>query len=134
MPQKQPRFGLFWIVFLVFVVLFFGRSFGALVLDYYWWQEMGHLATWGEMLEYRFLPGIATWLVTFIALWVAHARGMKHSGTGLGEHPHYAKLSTLVLAALSFVIATGTTDGWTIARYIGGRETPQTAEIGRAHV
>ncbi|MEQ1884454.1 MAG: UPF0182 family protein [Bryobacteraceae bacterium] len=127
MPQRQPRFGMFWVAFLVFVVLFFGRSIGALVIDYQWWQEMGHLETWAEMLEYRFVPGIAAWAIAFAALWIAHARGMKHAGTGLGEHPHYAKLSTLILAALSFVLATGTMDGWTVARFLGGQKAPQAA-------
>src|SRR6266851_4220969 len=110
MPQKTPRYGFLWIIAAIFVVVMFGRSIGSLVLDYDWWQEVGHLSTWGRMLEYRFVPGLVAWVITFVALWVAHARGMKHSGTGLGEHPTYAKLSTLVLAVVSLVLATGTVD------------------------
>jgi len=127
MPQQKPRYGFLWIIAAIFVVVIFGRSIGSTVLDYYWWQEMGQLSTWGRMLEYRFVPGLAAWVITFVALWVAHARGMKHAGTGLGEHPRYAKLSTLVLAVVSFVLATGTVDGWTVARYIGGRDAEKLA-------
>lgn len=127
MPEQRPRYGFLWIIAAIFLVVVFGRSAGSLVLDYYWWQEMGHLSTWGRMIEYRFAPAVVAWIIAFAALWVAHARGMKHAGTGLGEHRDYAKLSTVALAVISFLLATATVDGWTVARYIGGGEAPVVA-------
>jgi hypothetical protein len=47
------------------------------------------------------VAGLAAWLIVFIILWVAHARGMKHAGTRLGEYPWYARLATLACALIS---------------------------------
>src|SRR6266700_1457721 len=70
---------------------------------------------------------ICSWVIVFVVLWVAHARGMKHAGERLGEHPLYARLSTLGLAFVSLIIALSTVEGWTLARYIGGREAGASA-------
>jgi uncharacterized protein len=116
--NTRPR--LLWIALGLFLLIIFSRSICGLILDYQWWREMGQVATWIRMSEYRYLPTIGGWLILWILLWVAHARGMKYADTGLGEHPGYGRLVTLGLGLLALVLASASVDGWTVARYFGG--------------
>src|SRR5262245_17522769 len=109
--NTRPR--IIWIALALFLLVVFSRSISGLILDYQWWREMGQVSTWIRMSEYRYLPGIAGWLILWILLWVAHARGMKYAGTGLRENRGYGRLVTLGLGLLSFLLATSSVDGWT---------------------
>ncbi|MEP7355323.1 MAG: UPF0182 family protein [Acidobacteriota bacterium] len=91
------------------------------ILDYHWWAEMGHVDTWLRMWFYQSVPWLVQWLFLAAVIWIAHARGMKHAGTGLREYPLYAKLATLVSFVLALVLSASGVDGWTIARYVGSR-------------
>ena len=75
------------------------------------------------MSAYQYGPGLAAWLILFMVLWIAHARGMKYAGTRLAEHRIYSRLATLGLALLSLIIALSVIDGWTVARFFGGVST-----------
>jgi uncharacterized protein len=119
--RPQQRIGL--LIGLVVVLLFFSRSICSLILDYAWWGELGQVPTWIRMSAYEYGPGVAAWIILFIVLWVAHARGLKHGGARLREHPIYSRLTTLGLAVLSLVIALSVIDGWTVARFFGGAGT-----------
>jgi uncharacterized protein len=119
--RPQQRIGL--LIGLVVVLLFFSRSICSLILDYAWWGELGQVPTWIRMSAYEYGPGVAVWIILFIVLWVAHARGLKHGGARLREHPIYSRLMTLGLAVLSLVIALSVIDGWTVARFFGGAGT-----------
>ncbi len=120
MRRRGSEFRVAWIVAAGIVALLFGRSLCSLFIDYLWWQEMGQVGTWLRMAAYHYAPAAGAWLVVFIVLLIAHARGLKHAGTRLGENPLYARLSTLVLAILAWMISAATVDGWTLARYAGG--------------
>lgn len=117
----QPRIAL--LIGIVVVLLLFSRTICSLILDYAWWGELGQVPTWLRMSAYQFGPGLAAWLILFLVLWIAHARGLKHGGTRLGEHRLYSRLATLGLALLSLVIALSVVDGWTVARFFGGVST-----------
>src|SRR5580658_7083057 len=119
--RRNPQMGIVAIVIAVVVVLAFGRTLCSYVIDYFWWREMGQVPTWLRMTAYRYLPGLAAWVVVFVVLWVAHARGMKHAGERLGEWPLYARLSALALALVSLILTLSTVEGWTVARYVGGQ-------------
>src|SRR5450631_3471382 len=119
--RRNPQIGIAAIIIGAVLVLAFGRTICSYIIDYFWWREMGQVPTWVRMTGYRYLPGLAAWVIVFAVLWVAHARGMKHAGERLRDHPMYARLSTLALGFVSLVIALSTVEGWTIARYIGGR-------------
>lgn len=119
--RRNPQTGIVVVVAAILAVLFFSRSISSWVIDYFWWSEMGQVPTWIRMTSYRYLPGIAAWVIVFAVLWVAHARGMKHTGERLGAYPAYARLSTLAVAVVSLMIALATTEGWTVARYVGGQ-------------
>jgi uncharacterized membrane protein (UPF0182 family) len=75
------------------------------------------------MSAYEYGPPIAAWIILFLVLWIAHARGLKYAGTRLGEHRTYARLSALGLVLLSLIIAMSVIDGWTVARFFGGVST-----------
>jgi len=119
--RRNPQFGIAAIIIAAVVVLAFGRSICSWAIDYFWWREMGQVPTWLRMTAYRYLPGLAAWVVVFVVLWVAHARGMKHAGERLGEWPLYARLSALALALVSLILTLSTVEGWTVARYVGGQ-------------
>src|SRR5438132_7170155 len=103
------------------LLLVFGRTICGFIIDYFWWREMGQVPTWLRMSAYRYGPGFAAWLIVLATLWIAHARGMSHARTRLRDHPMYAGLAALGLAVVSLVIMLATVDGWTVARYFGGR-------------
>ncbi len=118
--RPRPRFGVGLVIIILLVILFAGRSVASFIIELEWWKEIGHPETLMRMIAYGYAPvGIAA-LVLFIVLWVAHARGMKSAGTGLRQHPLYAKLATAVLFILGLLLAMMTVDAWTIVRYLGG--------------
>jgi uncharacterized membrane protein (UPF0182 family) len=121
--RKRPQQRIALLIGIVVVLLFFSRSICSLILDYAWWGELGQVSTWIRMSAYQYGPTLAAWLILFLVLWIAHARGLKYAGTRLGEHGLYSRLATLGLAILSLIIALSVIDGWTVARFFGGVST-----------
>src|ERR1051326_7810870 len=124
LPPASSRPRIIFLVVAAVLLLIFGRSICSLVIDYMWWREMAQVPTWLRMSAYGYLTGIAEWLIIFVVVWWAHARGMKYAGTGLREQPRYARLSTVLLAFLSLILAALSMDGWTVARYVAGSGVP----------
>src|ERR1700694_4764836 len=91
--RRSPQLGIAQLVIVAVAVLVFGRTICSYVIDYFWWREMAQVPTWVRMTAYRYLPGLMGWLILFVALWVAHARGMKHARESLRDHPSYARIS-----------------------------------------
>ncbi len=120
--SAPKRFGCLSIVVVIAVVFFLARMACSWIIDYQWWKEMAQLPTWFSMLAYSFVPIAAATLLGFIVFWIAHARALKHAGTGLGRHPLYAKISTIVIFVLSLLVALASLDTWTVVRYFGGKD------------
>src|SRR5579885_64161 len=118
-PRRRRRFAFALVA--VILLLIFGRSICSLIIDYFWWREMGQVPTWIRMSAYRYVTGFAEWWIVFVAIWLAHARGMKYAGSSVREQPGYAWLATLALAVVAVIIAAASIDGWTVARYVAGR-------------
>ncbi len=116
--RRQTR--LMWIVGAIVVLLLFSRSICSLVIDYEWWRELGQVPTWLLISFYDYAPGVAAWLIVLIVFWIAHARGVRHAGEYLRDHPFYARVSTLALAVIALIVSLSAVDGWTVARYFGG--------------
>lgn len=113
------------ITLVLFVLALAGARMGAgFVVEYQWWREIGQVDTWLQMLSYGVVPVAGAALVAFVVLWLAHARALKLAGTGLREHPLYAKLTTLALLALAALLASATVDSWTVVRWAGSRTLP----------
>ncbi len=120
-PRRQaPQYRLVVAAVALLLLLFFSRSICGFIIDYFWWRELGQVPTWVLMSVYRYAPGLAAWLIVFIVLWVAHARGMRYAGTRLGDHTWYARIAALGLALVALIVTLAAVDGWTVARYIGG--------------
>ena len=103
------------------LVILSARWFSSTVIEYQWWREMGQVETWLQMLSYSVVPVALGILPAFAALWVAHARGMKHAGTSLRENPRYARIATLAIFLLSAFIASVAVDSNTVVRWAGSR-------------
>lgn len=118
--RPRPRFGVGLVIFVALVVLFAGRSFASFIVELAWWKEVGHPETLWRMIAYGYSPVAFAALLLFVVLWVAHGRGMKSAGTGLRQHPLYAKLATAAIFVVGLLLAMLTVDAWTIVRYLGG--------------
>ncbi len=115
------------LIVIALLLLLGARSIASYTIDFQWWNEMGQLNTWFSLLTYSVAPLIGATLLAFAALWVAHARALKFAGTGLHEHPIYARVSALLLLLLGYLIAASSVDTWTVVRYAGSRGLPAAA-------
>lgn len=129
--HSGSRRGLIILLVLLFALFLGAKTIAGYIIDYEWWKEIGQLQTWFKMLYYGFVPVAAAALLSFIVLWIAHARGMKSAGTSLGDHPLYAKLSTLVILVVGVMLGSATIDSWTVVRYFGGTALPAGAAAWR---
>jgi uncharacterized protein len=120
-PRSGLRIGLISLVVLFFVVLI-GANWGAsLLIDYSWWKELGQVKTWIDLYAYSTLPIAFATFVTWIILLIAHARGVKFAGGRVSDYPLYSRISSVVLLALSFLVADASIDNWTVLRFAGSR-------------
>ena len=125
-PPSRPR-RLPYLIGALVILLLLSRTLASYLIEYEWWKEMGQVPTWLEMLLYRIAPLVASVLITFAVLWVAHARGMKFAGTSLRGHSLYGVIATVAMFAVATIAASGAFDSWTVVRYFGGRHLPPEA-------
>jgi uncharacterized membrane protein (UPF0182 family) len=118
---RSPRLGKAALVILFLLLIVGARSIASYTIEYQWWKELNQTRTWFSMLTYGMAPLAAATLLAFAVLWIAHARGMKFAGAGMGEHRIYARVSALVLLGIGFLVAAGSIDTWTVVRYAGAR-------------
>jgi uncharacterized membrane protein (UPF0182 family) len=59
--------------------------------------------------------------VAFIALWVAHARGLHFAGVRRRDFRRYSRLVPVGLAVVAILFASASIDFWTIMRFFGSR-------------
>src|SRR6185437_4135111 len=108
--------------FVLFILVMWAGSAAAdLVIEYSWWKEIGQLGTWVGMLWYSVAPAMAGTLIAFVALWVAHARGLHFAGVRKRDYPLYSRLTPVGLAVLALLFGSGTVDYWTVMRFFGSR-------------
>jgi uncharacterized protein len=111
-----------------FLLLLFlsARTLAAFYIDYHWWQEVGQLSTWTTMLSNQFLPFVVGIPIAFALLWIVHARALKFAGTRLSEHRGYARLTTLGLFAIAFILTAINLPSDNLVRFYGSiRATAQ---------
>lgn len=104
---------------MIVLALILAQSIASFIVEVAWWRELNQLPTWQSILLYRVAPISIAALIAFITLWIAHARGLKHAGTGLGQYPLYGRLSTVVLFLLGIFISQVSLDSWTFVSYAG---------------
>lgn len=118
-PLRLPP--VFVIVGLLLLLLLGSRSIAGFVIEYQWRSELNQVDTWFSILSYGVLPVALGALIAFAVLWVAHARGLKSAGSGLGDYPGYAKFATVAALLLGLLVSRATVDGWAVVRYAGSR-------------
>src|ERR1035437_9933292 len=116
-PAK--RAGCIALLVALVVLLIGARSLASYAIEVAWWKELGQLRTWWSMLYYSVAPVALATLVAFAALWLTHARALKFAHTSLSQHRLYARLSTLELLLLAYLVAVSAIDTWTVVRYAG---------------
>ena len=124
--RRPPKWPFVWIGALV-VLLLSARWVAGYAIEIEWWKELGQFRTWLSMLYYSIAPVTAATLAAFAVLWVTHARALKFAGTGLGWHRIYARVTTVLLLGLGWLIAAGSIDTWTVVRFAGSRGLPAAA-------
>jgi uncharacterized membrane protein (UPF0182 family) len=130
-PVRRRPVGKITLLIVVLALLFGASTIAGYVIEYQWWKEMDQVETWFAMLWYSLAPVVAATLLAFVALWMAHAGGMKFAHASLRDNPTYAKIAVLVLLLVSFLAASGSFDNWTAVRYIGSRGLPAEATAWR---
>ena len=92
-----------------------------LIVEYNWWKEVGQIATWFDMLWYSIAPAALGTFVAFIALYVAHARGLHFAGIRPRDVRLYSRLVPIGLALVAILFASTSIDYWTVMRFLGSR-------------
>jgi len=100
------------------------RSIASFIIEYNWWKEVEQVDTWIGMLVYRVAPAAAGALVAWVALWVAHARGLQFAGMPAKGFRLYSRLAPVALAVAALLFAVATIDFWTVVGYAGSRGVP----------
>src|SRR5580692_4240068 len=101
------------------------------VIEYNWWKEVGQVNTWVGMLWYSIAPAAAGSVVAFVALWVAHSRGLHFAGILPRDHRVYSRLMPVGLAIAAILFASSSIDYWTVMRFFGSRDSRLPPTPGR---
>src|SRR5712692_607735 len=120
MRPSQIR-NLILLALLLALILGLTSSLANFIIQYKWWKEVGQVGTWISMLWYSIAPAAAGALVAFIALWVAHARGLHFAGVRRRDFHLYSRLVSVGLAVVALLFASASIDYWTIMRFFGSR-------------
>lgn len=115
------------LIVLAILLIVSARSIASYAIDVEWWKELGQFRTWLSMLYYSIAPVAAATVVAFAALWVTHARAVKFARASLRDYPVYARLSTLALLLLAWLISAAAINTWTVVRFAGSRGLPAAA-------
>jgi hypothetical protein len=125
--RRGLRVGCITLGVILVLLLFGARTTATYAIEVEWRKELGQLHTWFRMLWYSIVPQAVATLLSFAVLWTAHARALKFAGTSLREHRLYARLATLVLLVMSYIVAAASIDTWTVVRFAGSRGLPAAA-------
>jgi uncharacterized protein len=104
------------------------------IIEYNWWKEVAQVNTWFSMLWYSIAPAAVGTLVAFIALYVAHARGLHFAGIRQRDVPIYSRLVPVGLALIAMMFASASIDFWTVMRFFGSRGLAAPPDAWQDHV
>src|SRR5580704_5689220 len=119
---------------LVIIVVWASTTAADFVIEYNWWKEIGQVNTWLGMLWYSVAPAAAGSLAAFIALWIAHSRGLHFAGILRRDHRLYTRLIPVGLAVIAIVFASNSIDYWTVMRFFGSRGLATPADAWKDQV
>lgn len=119
---------------LVVLILWATSTAANYIIEYNWWKEIGQVNTWVGMLWYSIAPGAIGALAAFLALWVAHARGLHFAGVFPRDHRVYSRLIPVPLALVAILFSSGSIDYWTVMRFFGSRGLAAPADAWKDQV
>jgi len=120
-PVSRGRFGCGSIILGLFLFLIVAKSAASSILDYQWWNEVGQLETWWKQIYLHTAPLLYATVFGYAVLWIVHARALKAGGASLSRFPWYARISSLVLLPVAWVLAAVQFSSWDIATWLGSR-------------
>ena len=110
------------ILFAAILILLSGsRTVADLIIEYQWWQELGQIQTWYNMLYYQVMPAVMASLLAWGALLWAHARGIQMTNAREARNPVYSRIVSLGLLLPAILFIGTTVDSHTIMAYAGSR-------------
>lgn len=118
---RRGRLGCGSIILGLFVFLVAAKSVASAIVDYQWWSEVGQLETWWKQVYVHTAPIFYATAFGYAVLWIVHARAMKAGGASLSRFPWYARISSLVLLPVSWILAAVQFSSWDIATWLGSR-------------
>jgi len=128
--RRRRRPGLLFAAIFLVILLVGSRYIASTFIDYSWWTEIHQIGTWWKLLLYGTVPDILAVVLFFAVFWGAFLFGMRRSkdiaAFGMLSRSLVMKLGALVLALLSFIVASSTVDSWTVVRFFGGRRLSST--------
>jgi uncharacterized membrane protein (UPF0182 family) len=133
MRPSQIRALIVWSALLAFALWMLSAA-ANFVVEYNWWKEIGQVNTWIGMLWYSVAPAAAGTVIAFIALWIAHARGIHFAGVMQKDYRWYSRLVPFVLAGIAFIFASSSIDYWSVMRYFGSRGIAQPVDAWKDQV
>jgi uncharacterized protein len=104
------------------------------IIEYSWWKEVGQVGTWISMLWYSIAPFVVGALAAFLALWMAHARGLHFAGIRRQDSLWYSRLTTVGLVIVAILFALASIDYWTVMRFVGSRGLTLPPDVWRDQV
>src|SRR5579863_9148272 len=133
MRPSQIR-NLIVVAVLAIVALWASSTAADFIIEYNWWKELGQVSTWASMLWYSIAPTVAGSILAFVALWVAHARGLHFAGIQSRDHRLYSRLVPVGLAIVAIIFASNSIDYWTVMRFVGSRGLAAPADAWKDQV
>ncbi len=104
------------------------------IIEYNWWKEVAQVSTWVSLLWYSIAPASLGSLAAFIALYLAHARGLRFASIRRADYPVYNRLIPIGLALIGIFYASAAIDFWTVMRFVGSRGIHVSPEAWQDHV
>jgi len=121
--SRGGRFGCASIVLGLFILLGVAKSVASTIIDYQWWNEVGQLETWWKQVYVHTAPIFYATAFGYVVLWIVHARALKAGGASLSRFPWYARISSIALLPIAWILAAMQFSSWDIATWIGSRGT-----------
>src|SRR5260370_21036578 len=110
------------VVVAVFGLLIWAITAGAnFIIEYNWWRELGQASTWIKMLWYSIAPGAIGAVVAFIALWLAHSRGVHFAGVRSRDFRLYSWLVAAGLGLVAILFSSASIDHCSVMPFLGSR-------------
>src|SRR6202051_4967655 len=122
------------LMFLFGIVAWAASTAANFIIEYNWWKEVGQVDTWVGMLWYSIAPAAAGAAVAFVALWVAHASGLRFAGIRAKDFRFYSRLIPFALAFVAIIFASNSIDYWTVMRFFGSRGLTVAADAWKDQV